>query len=243
MSFPASSPYNVRSALRPLSQIHLPGPLPSCSELLFLLGILKHTWRESSDLEVSALLPSAWLQAAADRQTITQAHRPGSQGLSGKESWSQVFSPREDSRKWLYFSVKTGDVNEVTRGHDLNHTTVMRCFWRGVNSTARHKPILQKEKSKGLGRLRTTLPLFPISKDEPAPVPGPLQATAWEFTTSLSASKMTSSGIETWQWLQSLLVLLPRENTAFKLSVFTSSTSLSDKHSQMSFSGALNCFS
>ena len=133
------------------------------------------------------LSPPRQLQAASDRQTITLALRPGSHGLCGKESWSRVFPPHEDSLRVFYFSVKTGDWNEVTRGHDLNHTTVMRCFWCGVNSTTRRKPTFQRGKVPGARGTCWTTPLtFPISKDESA---GPLLTAAQKSLISFSASK------------------------------------------------------
>lgn len=162
---------------------------PSCTELLFLSVRDSATHLEGKfwPQGVSIYHHRGRLQAASDRQTITLALRPGSHGLCWKQSWSRVFPPHEDSLRVFYFSVKTGDWNEVTWGHDLNHTTVMRCFWCGVNSTTRQKPTLQRGKVPGARGTCWTTPLtFPISEDESA---GPLLTAAQESLISLSASK------------------------------------------------------
>ena len=161
-------------------------PRPTCKDLPVVLGchfcqrFCNTSGGGSSDPEVSALLPSGQLQAAANRQTITLALRPGRQGLYGKKSRSQVFPPHEDSLKVFYFPVNTGDLDEVTRGHDLNHTTVMRCFWRGVSSTTDVSPLSKEGESKVLGALAEPLcSPFPFPRTSPLGLCKVLPRNSW----------------------------------------------------------------
>lgn len=135
---------------------------------------------------MTASLPPGPLQAAADRQL------PGPASLAVRAS-----PPQEDSRRAFHFSVKTGVWNEVMPGHDPNHAIVMRCFWHGVNTTARHKPNFPKRTSPTCwGSLLSHSP-NPSHFQELAqprargcsPQPWALANHCSEFLISLSASK------------------------------------------------------
>ena len=101
-SLPASLPlnllYRLRNARRPLSQTHLQGPLPlvlSCC--FFLSGILQHTSRGSSDLEVSAFITT---QAAASSLRQTDNYL-GAQAWQSRALWEGKLKPGFSSSRRL----------------------------------------------------------------------------------------------------------------------------------------------